>query len=75
MKTYIERTLEKIRGISEQKNLWLSCDIYFNNLAVDRGEQFVVKLHSSITNINEHFRSNHIRKSLKAAYEFVKYLS
>lgn len=72
MKTHIERTLERIKQISDEKFLWLSCDIYYNDLAVDRGEQFVVKVHSGITDINLHFRSNHIRKSLKMAVKAVK---
>lgn len=72
MKTYIERTLERIMQISYEKCLWLSTDIYYNDLAVERKEQFVVKVHSGITDINQHFRSNHIRKSLKMALDYVK---
>ena len=72
MKTHIERRLEQIRDIGEQNNLWLSCDIYYDDLAVNREEQFVVKVHSKITHINEHFRSNHIRKSLRMAVKWLK---
>ena len=70
MKNYIERTLEQIQEIGASKGLVLSCDIYYDNLRVDRGEQFVVRI--SDAKRVRHFRTNHIRKSLKAALEFVK---
>ena len=72
MKTYIERTLKQIQDISEQKDLFLSCDIYYDGSACARGKEFVVKVHSSITNISAHFRSHHIRESLKMALKCVK---
>jgi len=67
MKTYIERKLIEMRRISPL----LSVDIYYDDLRVRRKEQFVVKIHD-LTGINEHFRSNHIRKSLKMALAFLK---
>lgn len=70
MKTYIERTLEEIRKIGHEKRVVLSCDIYYDDLRVSRGEQFVVRLRD--INLDKHFRSNHIRKSLKQALKYVK---
>lgn len=70
MKTYTERTLEEIKKITRDKRLILSCDIYYNDL-VDEGEQFVVKLYSA-GHFDRHFRTNHIRKSLKQALKYVK---
>ena len=67
MKTYIERKLIEMRRIRPM----LSVDIYYDDLRVRRKEQFVVKIHDG-TGINEHFRSNHIRKSLKMALAFLK---
>lgn len=72
MKTYIERALEEIKRIARDKRLLLSCDLYYNDLA-DEGEQFVVKLYSA-GHFDRHFRTNHIRKSLRQALEFVKWL-
>ncbi len=74
MKTYIERTLEKIKKIGNEKNLWPSCDIYYDDNGVKRGEQFVVRVYSRISGINLHFRTNHIRKSLKQAVKAVREL-
>lgn len=70
MKTFIERKLEQIRDISLDKCLSVSCDIYYDDLGVSRKEQYVVKLHD--LHFAEHFRSNHIRKSLRRALKFVK---
>lgn len=70
MKTYTERTLEEIKKITRDKRLILSCDIYYNDLA-DEGEQFVVKLYSA-GHFDRHFRTNHIRTSLKQALKYVK---
>lgn len=67
MRTYIERLLKKIKEIGFEKRLVLSVDIYYDDLK----EQFVVKLHDS-HGLNEHFRSNHIRKSLKMALKWLK---
>lgn len=67
MKTYIERKLVEMR----RRRPHLSVDIYYDNLREDRNEQFVVKLHDPF-GLNEHFRSNHIRKSLKMAMAFLK---
>lgn len=72
MKTYIERKLEQIRTIGHEKRVMLSCDIYYDDLGVSRGEGFVVRLHD--IGLDEHFRSNHIRKSLKMALKYVKSL-
>lgn len=72
MKTYIERKLEQIRKIGHEKRAVLSCDIYYDDLREHRGEQFVVRLHD--ISIDEHFRSNHIRKSLKMALKWLKNL-
>lgn len=66
MRTYIERLLKKIKEIGLEKRLVLSVDIYYDDLK----EQFVVKLHDP--HLNEHFRSNHIRKSLKMALKWLK---
>ena len=68
MNTFVEKMLIKIRKHSP----YLSCDIYYDNLAVLRNEQFVVKLHSPITKEQYHFRSNRIRKSLKMAWKYLK---
>lgn len=62
MKTNIERKLIEMRRMRPH----LSVDIYYDDLAQIRKEQFVVKLHDPF-GLNEHFRSNHIRKSLKMA--------
>lgn len=70
MKTYIERKLEQIHKIGHEKRVVLSCDIYYDDLGAHRGEQFVVRLHD--VSIDEHFRSNHIRKSLKMAMKWLK---
>ena len=67
MKTYIERKLIEMRKISPM----LSVDIYYDNFGEDRNEQFVVKLHDPF-DISEHFRSDHIRTSLKMALEYLK---
>lgn len=73
MKTMIERMLTQIREIGYSKGQLLSCDIYYNDLAVERGEQFVVKIHDAF-GMNEHFRAKHIRKALKDALRFAKSL-
>lgn len=65
MKTYIERKLVEMR----RRRPHLSVDIYYDNLREHRGEQFVVRLHD--ISIDEHFRSNHIRKSLKMALKWL----
>lgn len=70
MRTSIERKLVKMRRIRPL----LSVDIYYDDLREHRKEQFVVKIHDGI-GINEHFRSNHIRKSLKMALAYIKSLS
>lgn len=67
MKTYIERKLIEMRRIRPL----LSVDIYYDDLREHRKEQFVVKIHDGI-GINEHFRSNHVRKSLKMALKWLK---
>lgn len=72
MKTYIERKLEQIRKISHEKRVGLSCDIYYNEWGEAKSEQFVVKLHGP--SIVKHFRTNHIRKSLKMALKWLKNL-
>jgi hypothetical protein len=66
MRTYIERSLKKIKEIGIEKRLVLSVDIYYDDLK----ERFVVKLHDPY-GLNEHFRSNHIRKSLKMALKWL----
>lgn len=66
MKTYIERKLMEMRRMRPH----LSVDIYYDDLAQLRKEQFVVKLHDPF-GLNEHFRSNHIRKSLKMALGYL----
>lgn len=71
MKTRIERRLEKIQEIAYEKRLVLSCDIYYDSLGVHRGEQFVVKLHGGV---KQHFRSDHILKSLNQAIEYLESL-
>ena len=68
MNTFVEKTLVKIRKHSP----FLSCDIYYDNFAIHRNEQFVVKLHSPITKEEHHFRSNRIHKSLKMAWKYLK---
>lgn len=65
MKTYIERKLIELR----EEYPFLSVDIYYDDIR----KQFVVKLHDHIS-ICEHFRSNHIRKSLKMALKWLKNL-
>lgn len=72
MKTYIERKLEQIRRIGLEKRFLLSCDIYYNEYGERKNEQFVVRLHD--VKLDEHFRSNHIRKSLKMALKWLKTL-
>ena len=67
MKTYIERKLIEMRRIRPL----LSVDIYYDDLRVHRKEQFVVKIHDGM-GINKHFRSDHIRKSLKMALKWLK---
>lgn len=67
MKTYIERKLIEMR----RQRPFLSVDIYYDNLREDLNEQFVVKIHDPF-DIEEHFRSNHIRKSLKMALKWLK---
>ena len=62
MKTHIEKTLERIHHSFPH----MSCDIYHDSLK----EQFVVKLQS--LGITQHFRSDHIRKSLRMATEWLK---
>lgn len=69
MKTHIERKLIEMRGLSPH----LSVDIYYDDLAELCNQQFVVKLHDPY-GMNEHFRSNHIRKSLKMALKWLKNL-
>lgn len=71
MNTYIERKLKRIKMIGLMRGYVLSCDIYYNDLA-DPSEQFVVKLRSGGKRINEHFRSNHIRKSLRMAEQWLR---
>jgi len=71
MNTYIERILKKIRKIGHVKGLSLSCDIYYDNLGDGHGRAFVVKVHDAF-GINEHFRSNHVRKSLRDALKYVE---
>lgn len=66
MKTYIERKLIEMRRMRPH----LSVDIYYDNFREYRKEQFVVKLHDPF-GLNEHFRSNHIRKSLKMALGYL----
>lgn len=66
MKTYIERKLVEMR----RRRPHLSVDIYYDNLRQDRNEQFVVKLHDPF-GLNQHFRSNHIRKSIKMALGYL----
>ena len=66
MKTYIERKLIEMRRIDPI----LSVDIYYNDGGEPRDEQFVVRCHDH--QIDKHFRSNHIRKSLKMALEWLK---
>lgn len=73
MRTYIERSLKKIKEIGLEKRLVLSCDIYYDDLAESRGEQYVVKIHDSF-GLDAHFRTNHIRKSVRLALDFVKRL-
>ena len=53
------------------KRIFVSTDIYYNDLAVEKGEEFVVRVYAN-NGLNRHFRTNHIRKSLKQALEFVK---
>ena len=72
MKTFTERRLEQIRKIAHEKNYDLSCDIYYDDLREDRGQQFVVKLRNNNSNQIRHFRTNHIYKSLNAALDYVK---
>lgn len=67
MKTYIERNLIEMRRIRPL----LSVDIYYDDLTPLLKERFVVKLHEPY-GLNEHFRSNHIRKSIKMALAFLK---
>lgn len=67
MNTYIERKLKKFASTAREKRIILSCDIYYDDL---RGE-FVVKLHNTFGAI-QHFRSNHIRKSLKMALKWLE---
>ena len=67
MKTYIERKLIEMRRIRPL----LSVDIYYDDLTPLLKERFVVKINDRM-GINEHFRSNHIRKSLKMALAFLK---
>lgn len=67
MKTYIERKLIEML----QMVPLLSVDIYYDDLRVGRKQQFVVKLHDG-QGIDGHFRSNHIRKSLKKALKWLK---
>lgn len=67
MRTYIERSLKKIKEIGIEKRLVLSVDIYYDDLK----ERFVVNLHDPY-GLNEHFRSNHVRKSLKMALKWLK---
>lgn len=72
MKTYIERTLVQIREIGERKGYLLSCDIYYNNFGGE-SKPFVVNVYDAF-GLNEHFRTNHIRKSLKMALKWLKNL-
>lgn len=67
MKTYIERKLIQMRRIRPL----LSVDIYYDDLTPLLKERFVVNLHDPY-GLNEHFRSNHIRKSIKMALGFLK---
>lgn len=67
MRNYIERKLIEIRRIRPL----LSVDIYYDDLTPLLKERFVVKIHDGI-GINEHFRSNHVRKSLKMALKWLK---
>ena len=69
MNTYIERKLKQIRKTSQDKNFGLSCDIYYNDLA----DEYVVRCHDH-RGVDKHFRSNHIRKSLKMALKWLKNL-
>ena len=64
----------QLRAIANDKGFPISCDIYFDDLRVHRGEQFVVKLHGHTVfdDIDEHFRSASIRKSLNMALEYMK---
>ena len=71
MKTYIERTLVNIRETLRDKRIFVSTDIYYDDLAIERGEEFVVRVYAG-NDLDRHFRTNHIRKSLKQALEFVK---
>lgn len=74
MKTYVEKTLIKMREKALDMGLELPCDIYYNDWGVKRKEQFVVKLggRHSCSGINAHFRSDSIRKSLKMALNWLK---
>lgn len=71
MKTYIERTLVKIRETLRDKRIFVSTDIYYDDLAIEKGEEFVVRVYAG-NGLNKHFRSNHIRKSLKMALKWLK---
>ena len=74
MKTFVERRLVQIRAIADKKGYPVSCDIYYDDLRVHRGEQFVVKLHGHaiFDDIDEHFRAPSIRRALNMAIDFMR---
>ena len=73
MKTYTERKLEQIQRIAEEKKISLSCDIYYDNLRVDRKQQFVAKIIYQ-NRTTKYFRTDSIRKSLRLAVDYAERL-
>lgn len=70
MRTYIERTLVKIKRVMNEKGYLPSCDIYHDDLK----DLFVVWIHSITKIADQHFRDKHLRTALRKAYKFVKEL-
>ena len=65
MKTFVERRLFQIRLFANMAGVAESTDIYYDDLAVERGEQFVVKIQAGDQVM--HFRHKRLRLSLNEA--------
>lgn len=76
MKTFVEKRLVQIRSIADDIGAFISCDIYYDDLRLARGEHFVVRLHghSFVGDIDVHYRTASIRRSLNMALAYMKRL-
>ena len=69
MRSFVDRKLEKFQRIAKAQHWSLSCDIYYDDLSVKYGEQFVVRL--KMVKRTMHFRRPSVRAALRAAEKWM----